>query len=498
MNAPGVDALHVVETLRAELPAAITSGAIPGAEGWSLGDVRTERLFDRAFVTLTFTREAQSLRAHLFPTHALADPAARIRHFDLYHRDDLLAGHAPRAQALLAGLLRWLDERFAEANEVSLHDPAAPATPGAPPEIAAVVAGLTAGLPALLASAPLAGWSLTRVGIERFQFLYVPRFDLARGGDSLHLYLLPRGTEEKCHFHTERFDLVYDEDARGSTYKRHHAAMDHIVAWLAATFPAPAAPPAPPRSPAEALARELDARLAAALRERSLPGLAGWTFEGASLEPFRGEEAPTLRLAHDGRTLAVQVLPAGSEPAAVLRTDRFDLLYDDDDGAVFARHHALLERLTRWLGDTFPLGEGEHARELARRRALRARQLQAPDDLVAFAASLDARLREAVAAGALPLPEGWRFEEVGVDQQQGVTAPAVRFLHGERAFVLRLLPTAAERAAPLRTPRFDVLYDSGAGDWQLQDEPLARGFVAWLDAAFPAEPRPDDAPPSPA
>lgn len=35
------------ETLRAELPAAL-SGAIPGAEGWALGDARTERLFDRA------------------------------------------------------------------------------------------------------------------------------------------------------------------------------------------------------------------------------------------------------------------------------------------------------------------------------------------------------------------------------------------------------------------------------------------------------------------
>jgi len=624
MNAPGVDAFHVVETLRAELPAAIDTGAMPGAAGWALRDVRTERLFDRAVVTLTFTREGQSVRTHLFPTYALADPAARIRHFDLYHRDDLLEGHAPRAQALLAGLLSWLDQRFAEASEVSLLDPSAPATPAPPPEIAAVIAGLTEKLPALLASEGLAGWSLTRIGIERFQFLYVPRVDLARGGDALHLYLLPRGTEEKCHFHTARFDMVYDEDARGSTYTRHHAAMEQIVSWLEATFPAAPTPAAPlpdasPRSPAEALCREIDARLSAALRSESLPALAGWSWEGAAVERFRDEEVPTIRVAREGRSLALRVLPTGAEPTAILRTerfdlaydddargtgftrdhtaleaiarwlgeafpaegatgrrerprvrraavsdeatqraeaeaasihealsraiaagdlpeldtwafdgvalesfrdqdvptahlslgdallkvrimpaqaessayfrtDRFDLLYDEDGGAPFARHHALLEGLTRCLAAAFPLGESEHARDLARRRALRAQQIQAPADLVALAESIEARLREAVAAGALALPEGWRFEGVGVDQQQGVTAPAARFLHGERAFVLRVLPTAPERAAFLRTPRFDVLYDSEPGDWQLQDEPVARGFVAWLDAAFPAEP----------
>jgi hypothetical protein len=231
MNAPDADALHVVEALRAELPAAMRSGAVSGAEGWSLRDVRTEHVFERPVATLTLTREGHSLRAHLFPMHALANPYARIRHFDLYHLDDLLPGHEPAAQALLDGLLHWLDRTLVGATNVSFLDPAAPEAPAAPPETAAVLATLREGLPALLATEALAGWSLTRLGVERFRRMYVPRIDLARAGNNaLRLFLLPRGTEETCHFHTERFDMVYDDDARGSTYSRNHAVMEHFAA----------------------------------------------------------------------------------------------------------------------------------------------------------------------------------------------------------------------------------------------------------------------------
>ena len=53
-------------------------------------------------------------------------------------------------------------------------------------------------------------------------------------------------------------------------------------------------------------------------------------------------------------------------------------------------------------------------------------------------------------------------------------AVTARFARGAEAFVFRLLPTDPARAAYLRTPRFDVLYDSEAGDWQMQDSPLAK------------------------
>ncbi len=160
---------------------------------------------------------------------------------------------------------------------------------------------------------------------------------------------------------------------------------------------------------AEAEAAAVDAALARAVAAGELPELGAWAFEGVALESFRDRDVPTAHFSKGPEVLKVRLLPASAESSAYLRTDRFDLLYDDDDGALFARHHTLLEGLTRWLAAAFPLGESEQARELARRRALRARQLHAPADLVAFADSLEARMREAVAAGALTLPEGWRF-----------------------------------------------------------------------------------------
>lgn len=615
MNAPGVDALHLVQTLRDELPLAMQSGTVLGAEGWSLRDVRTEHMFERAIVTLVFVREGHSLRVHLFPTHALADPYARIRHCDLYHRDDTLPGHEPLATAFLDGFLRWLDHTLATVRDVSFLDPAAPAVPEVPPEALSLLATLREKLPELLTTEALAGWSLVDAGIERFQRLYVPRIDLAgEGRGALRLFLLPRGTEDHCHFRTARFDMVYDDDARGSVYTRHHTVMEHFASWLDGHFPAVPLPPSPP-SPEASFAQSVALRLSEALRTGSLPELSGWhvsdakaerfqdrvaptirlvhgsrslslrllptgteptavfrtdrfdlvydddrgsvflrdhatlealtrwlnanfpseekpspkprrrrpeatdaatrhaeaeaaaidaalrrdleagrlpdlaawSFEGIALEAFRDNDVPTARFTKEGDTLLLRILPAGTESGAHFRTDRFDLLYDDTDNTLFVRHHTFLEHFTRWLSETFPLGESEHARELARRRARRAQQLRASEEMLALADAIDAKLRESLAAGTLTLPEGWRFDGAVVDQQQGVTAPAIRFAHGQRELVFRVLPTSPDRTAFHRTSRFDVLYDSEPGDWQLQDDPMLRGFVAWLEAAFPGE-----------
>jgi hypothetical protein len=800
MNAADADSLPVIETLRARLPAAMRAGQISGAENWLLRDVRTERIFDRAVATLTFTREGHSLRAHLFPTHALANPYARIRHFDLYHLDDHLPDHEPAAEALLDGVLNWLDETLADARDVSFIHPSEPLDPPTPPATASLLAALRKQLPALLATPPLAGWSLTDLRIERFRRLHVPRIDLAQPGQrSLGLFLLPRGTEESCHFRTASFDMVYDDDGQGRTYTRNHETMEHIVAWLDATFPAEApsqkapsqkapsrkapsrkAPqlasniverfaasqregavpeladwtlacaisddldgldPSPstpqplatisltrgdlaitlhllpagaePLSPLRTdrfdivyeddahggtyersqaaleafarwlgsafpldenelaarrppraqitgepspLANALDARFREALASKSLPELAGWTLHSASPAGLSDDESPTIRvarngldpsprthqalatvcLAHDDRAITLHLLPAGTEPLAPLRTDRFDIVYEDDArGTTYNRNRAEILALARWLGDAFPPGESELARrrtqriqqlqataeqvalagsidarlreafaseslpelagwtflgasptglrddesptirvarndldpsprthqplttirltrddrtialhllpadtealaslrtdrfdivyeddargttydhnhtailalarwlsdtfppgesELARRRTQRLQQFQATAEQVALANSIDTRLREAIGDGSFPLPEGWSLVAVALDRQQGITAPAVSFLHGERAVVLRVLPTASGRATPFRTPRFDVLYDGEPGDSQTHEESVTRGLVTLLETLFPSEATPD-------
>ena len=46
-------------------PSALGTEAMPGTEGWSLHDVRTEHLFDRAVVTLT--QQYANMGPHLLP-----------------------------------------------------------------------------------------------------------------------------------------------------------------------------------------------------------------------------------------------------------------------------------------------------------------------------------------------------------------------------------------------------------------------------------------------
>jgi hypothetical protein len=114
---------------------------------------------------------------------------------------------------------------------------------------------------------------------------------------------------------------------------------------------------------------------------------------------------------------------------------------------------------------------------------------------VALSDEIGQKLRAALSDGAFTLPEGWRFEDSLVESQQGATAVAVRFARAQGPFTFRLLTTDPTRQAYLRTSRFDVLYDSPEGDWQMHDEPLARRFVLWLDGAFPTTGAPAVAPP---
>ncbi|MFM7298231.1 MAG: hypothetical protein ACKO4Q_13550, partial [Planctomycetota bacterium] len=413
------------------------AGQISGAENWLLRDVRTERIFDRAVATLTFTREGHSLRAHLFPTHALATPYARIRHFDLYHLDDHLPDHEPAAEALLDGVLNWLDETLADARDVSFIDPSEPLDPPTPPAIASLLATLREQLPVLLATPPLAGWSLADLRIVRFRRLHVPRIDLAHPDQqSLKLFLLPQGTEKSCHFRTASFDMVYDDDGQGRTYTRNREMMEHIVAWLGDAFQPGESEFARRRTQrlqqlqatAEqiALANSIDAQLREAFASESLPELADWTFLSASVTGLRDDESPTIRFARDAldpsprthqplttirltrddQTIALHLLPANTEPLALLRTDRFDIIYKDDahDTAYDLNRTAILA-LVRWLGNAFQPGESE----LARRRTQRLQQLQPTAEQIALANSIDAQLREAFASESLPELADWTF-----------------------------------------------------------------------------------------
>lgn len=242
MKAPR--AVHVIEILRDQLPSALGTEAMPGTEGWSLRDVRSELFFDRAVVTVTLACEDHTLRAHLFPQYALREPCARTAHFDFYHRDSAIEQHATRDRALIKQLVVWVDEALPRATPLSLDEPGGPRPPDLPAPIATLLPALEDGLRAAMSSGALGGlegWSLDAVAVEYYLFETVPFLRMSHGSNKLKIYLLPRGTEPLAHFRTSRFDVAYDEDQRGSTYAAHVAALEALVAWLEATFPAPAA-----------------------------------------------------------------------------------------------------------------------------------------------------------------------------------------------------------------------------------------------------------------
>lgn len=239
MRAPR--AVHVVEILRDQLPAALGTAAMPGTESWSLHDVRTENLFEHAVVTLTLACEDHTLRAHLFPQYALRAPCARTPQFDLYHRDGAIEAQAKRDRALVEQLVAWLDETLPRGVPVSLEEPGGPRPVELPAHIATLLPALEEGLRAVMASGAqkgLDGWSLDAVAVEYYVFETVPFLRMSRGANGMKIYLLPRGTEPLAHFRTSRFDVAYDEDQRGSTYAHHFAALEALTAWLEATFPA--------------------------------------------------------------------------------------------------------------------------------------------------------------------------------------------------------------------------------------------------------------------
>lgn len=232
--------VHLVEFLREQLPAALGTATMPGTEGWSLHDLRTEYLFEKAVVALTLAHDVRTLRVQFFPQYALREPCARTPHFDLYHPVVALDPHAKSNRALLEQLVIWLAESLPRAAPVSFDEPGGPRPPTLPAPLAAMLPALEDGLRAAMTSGTpngFADWSLDAVAVEYYLFETVPFLRLSRGGNGLRIYLLPRGTEPLAHFRTSRFDVAYDEDQRGSTYANHYAALETLTAWLEANFP---------------------------------------------------------------------------------------------------------------------------------------------------------------------------------------------------------------------------------------------------------------------
>jgi len=622
---------EVVETLKQKLPDALGTAAMPGTEGWSLDSVRTERFFGHAVVSLTLVSGDRRHDFHLFPANSLEEPYYRDDRFDFVYIDNADENRGKRDRAVVDQFVRWLGVTFRPRTRqlapIPLADAPAPPPPPSPDDLRLLDA-LSSSLEAALRDAArpaLSGWTIDSVALEPFRDRPTPTLRVSKGGAALRLQLLPAGSDKDAFFRTDRFDVLYDDDDKGSGFTKSHTVLEALVAWLGEAFPAPAAPAAPPAPrkaprrltasdptpPDPDLAELIEASLGEAMRRGDLPALERWSLGTVGLAPFRGAEVLTLHLAHGDRKQRLRLLPAGSEPEAFFRTDRFDVLYDDDDkgsgftqdhgaleavvawlGATFpadpslelrrkpepateearraeadaaaveaalapamaasqlpelagyalagvsvgafrehavpvitllqgdrrlqlqllpagadadafyraerfdlfynddewasayGKHHQIFERLTRWLDETFPADDSASARERARRRAAKP---PADPALAALAASLDEKLRADLARADLSLPEGWAFAGAEVELQRGEAAATLRFTHGAEAFVFRLLPTDPARAAYLRTTRFDVLYDSEKGDWQLQDTPLAKAFMAWLAATFPGE-----------
>ncbi len=494
--------LALLDALSSGLEAALRAGSLPALAGWALDGVALEPFRDRPTPTLRLSQGARSLRVQLLPGGS--DPAAffRTARFDVLYDDDERATGYTRDHAALEALVGWLDEAFPAAPADAAppappRRPARPFDPAAPTPPDPELAGL---LEAELAQAMQRGelpalerWSLGTVALAPFRGGEALTIHLAHGDRKQRLRLLPAGAEPEAFFRTARFDVLYDDDEKGSGFTQDHAALEAVVAWLGATFPADASlrrkAPAPPATEesrrAEADASAVGAALAEALAGGKLPELASYALEGVAVGTFRERAVPVVTLRQGERRLQLQLVPAGSMPDAFYEAARFDLFYSDDEWAsAYGRYHDVFERLTRWLDEAFPSDESPAARERARRRAAK----PSPDPaLDALADALAARLRADLESGALALPDGWSFGAAAVEPQQGVAAVTARFARGAEAFVFRLLPTDPARAAYLRTPRFDVLYDSEAGDWQMQDSPLAKAFVPWLTAAFPAD-----------
>ena len=502
----------LVEEIKHKFHTAQRSGELMLPEGWSLEGAAVEWVQGAPNPTVRLRHEENTFAFRLVATDPAREPYLRTPRFDVLFEEHTEV--STRDQPAIDRFSNWLGKTFSATK--TAQRPPRRTTPRAPDASELTVDEVAADIDAALTLAlqnreltQLIGWTLDAVEVAPFRGHSAPVVRFSRDNETLDLHLLPTGSDPEAGFRTDRFDVLYDDDEASIRFARNHAVIEGFTAWLTLAFPvgeearqreiarrrALLAQKVQVDPALAAVAEEVKRKLQTALQSGELQMPEGWAFDDVIVEQQQSGSGPAVHFLNAGKTFTFRLLATDPNREAYLRTSRFDVLYDDDDEASrFTRNHALIESFTAWLILAFPVGEEARQQELARRRALLAQKVQVDPALAAIAEEVKRKLQTALQSEELQMPEGWTFDDVIVEQQQSGSGPAVHFLNAGRTFTFRLLATDPNREAHLRTSRFDVLYDSVQGDSQQQDEPLARTFMAWLEATFSPPPEAVQAP----
>ena len=472
-----------VNTIREALTAALARGELTELAGWELDGVEAETFRGMSVPGILLTRGYRTLHLYLLP-RGTASAAHHTERYDVLYNDSALTRRSASAESpiVLDQFLAWLDDAF-RAHTASAPTPAQHAPIAVSPALAEELRVIREALTNALARgeiAELAGWQLDAVEAETFRGRAVPGARLSRGDHTLHLHMMPAGSEASAH-RTERYDVLYDDSAKTTkaTRGQQPLALDQLPAWLDATFRLPTetatpATPATPAAPSPVLdieVRTLRKALTGALERREIAELAGWALDRVEAETFRGRTVPGIRLSRGEHTLHLHLLPRGADPSAH-RTNRYDVLYDDSARARATSDGdapVTLDQFLTWLDGA--LVTREPAREGAAAR-------------VALAREVEAALSAALKAGAVLGVEGWTLEHVTAREQSlGSNFVEVAFRSDERSLSFHVMPTSPESRAYRRTTRLDLLYeDDPLHSDTARDRALIDGFADWLAA----------------
>ena len=472
-----------VNALRDALTTAFARGELTELEGWELEGVEAETFRGMRVPGIVLTRGYRTLHLYLLP-RGTASVAHHTERYDVLYNDSALNRRSTSGESTvtLDQFLAWLDETF-RAPVQSAPAPAPRAPVAVTPALAEELRALREALSNALSNGEiteLAGWTLDGVEAETFRGHAVPGARLSRGDHTLHLHLLPAGSESTAH-RTERYDVLYDDSARTTraTRGQQPVALDQLLAWLDATFrlPTEAAPTqaaqAAPSTPSPMLdieVRTIRKALTGALSRDEIAELVGWTLDVVEVETFRGRSVPGIRLSRGAHTLHLHLLPRGAD-ASAHRTNRYDVLYDDSARArgVEGLEPVVLDQFLSWLDGALvtrePTREGAAAR-------------------VALAREVEAALTAALKADAVLGVEGWTLEHVTArEQSMGSNFVEVAFRSDERMLSFHVMPTNPEARAYRRTTRLDLLYEEDPlRENADRDRALIDGFADWLAA----------------
>ncbi len=471
-----------VNALRDALTAALARGELTELDGWELDGVEAETFRGMKVPGIVLTRGHRTLHLYLLP-RGTASAAHHTERYDVLYNDSALSRRSASAESAVAldQFLAWLDETF-RAPAPSAPEPVRSAPVAVSPALAEELRALREALSKTLAReeiAELIGWSLDGVEAETFRGRSVPGVRLSHGDHTLHLHLLPAGSESAAH-RTERYDVLYDDSARTTraTRAQQPVALDQLLAWLDTTFRQPTETATPtavatistPSPMLDIEVRTIRKALTGALSRNEIAELAGWTLDGVEAETFRGRSVPGIRLSRGAHTLHLHLLPRGAD-ASAHRTNRYDVLYDDSARArgTEGLEPVVLDQFLSWLDGALvtrePTREGAAAR-------------------VALAREVEAALIAALKADAVLGVEGWTLEHVTArEQSMGSNFVEVAFRSDEHRLSFHVMPTNPEARAYRRTTRLDVLYeDDPLRENSDRDRALIDGFADWLAA----------------